>query len=101
MVDSIKCSLDKGNIICGVLMDLSRAFDWVGHKYLIAKFRVYCVSVSACDVITSYLTDYRQCVKIGTQRSEWIHAHQGSAQGSKLAPFSYNFLTNMTCLMKM
>ena len=94
MVESIKCSLDKGKIVCGVLMDLSRAFDCVPHKLLIAKFRAYGVSVSACDVITSYLTDRRQRVKIGTQRSEWIHAHKGSAQGSIFGPFSYNVLTN-------
>jgi hypothetical protein len=94
MVENIKCSLDQGKIVCGVLVDLSRAFDCVPHKLLIAKFRAYGVSVSACDVVTSYLTDRKQRVKIGTQRSEWIHAHKGSAQGSILGPFSFNVLTN-------
>jgi len=49
MVESIKRSLDKGNIVYGVLMNLSWAFDCVSHKLLIAKFRVYGVSVSTCD----------------------------------------------------
>ena len=79
--ESIKCSLDKGNIVCCILMDLSRAFHCIPHKLLISKFKAYGVSVSACDVITSYLKDRRQRVKIGTQRSEWMHAHKGSAQG--------------------
>ena len=57
MVESIKCSLDKGNIVCCILMDLSRAFDCIPHKLLISKFKAYGVSVSACDVITSYLKD--------------------------------------------
>ena len=88
MVESIKCSLDKGNIVCCILMDLSRAFDCIPHKLLISKFKAYGVSVSACDVITSYLKVRRQRVKIGTQRSEWMHAHKGSAQGSLFGPFS-------------
>ena len=94
MVESIKCSLDKGNIVCCILMDLSRAFDCIPHKLLISKFKAYGVSVSACDAITSYLKDRRQRVKIGTQRSEWMHAHKGSAQGSLFGPFSYNVFTN-------
>ena len=93
MVDSIKYSLDKGNIVCGVFMDLSPDFDCVPYKLLIAKFRVYDVSVSVCDIITSFLTDRRQCVKIENQRSEWIHSHKGSSQGSMFGRFSYNVLT--------
>jgi len=77
-------ALHKGNIVYGVLMDLSRAFDCVPYKLLINKFRAYDVSVSVCDVKTSYLTDCRQCVIIGTQRSEWMHDHKGSAQSSNL-----------------
>ena len=94
MIQSIKCSLYKGNIVCCILMDLIRAFDCIPHKLLISKFKAYGVSVSACDVITNYLKDRRQRVKIGTQRSEWMHAHKGSAQGSLFGPFSYNVFTN-------
>ena len=65
MIESIKCSLDQGKIVCAVLMDLSRAFDCVPHKLLIAKFRAYGLSISACNVITSYLKDRKQRVKIG------------------------------------
>ena len=32
MVERMNCSLDKGKIVCGVLIDLSRAFDCVPHK---------------------------------------------------------------------
>ena len=92
MVERIKCSLDKGNIVCCILIDLSRAFDCIPHKLLIFKFKAY--GVSACDAITSYLKDRRQRVKIGTQRSEWMHAHKGPAQGSMFGSFSYNVFTN-------
>ena len=94
MIESIKRSLDNGNIVCAVLMDLSRAFDCVPHRLLIAKFRAYGLSISACDVITSYLKGRKQRVKIGSNRSEWMHVHKGSAQGSLFGPFSYNVLSN-------
>jgi len=94
MVESVKQSLDNGKIVCAVLMDLSRAFDCVPHKLLIAKFRSYGISLAACDVMTHYLRDRKQRVKIGTQRSEWIHVHKGSAQGSLFGPFCYNVLAN-------
>ncbi len=64
------------------------------HKLLIAKFRAYGVSISACNVLTSYLRDRKQRVKIGVNRSEWMKVHKGSAQGSLFGPFSYNVLSN-------
>ncbi len=94
MIESIKCSLDQGKIVCAVMMDLSRAFDCVPHKLLIAKFRSYGISLSACDVITSYLKNRKQRVKIGTHKSDWMSVHKGSAQGSLFGPFSYNVLSN-------
>ncbi len=47
MIESIKYSLDQGKIVCAVMVDLSRAFDCVPHKLLIAKFRSYGISLSA------------------------------------------------------
>ena len=54
MVEHIKKSLDHGKIVCAVLMDLSKAFDCISHKILIAKFRSYGLSMSACHLLTSY-----------------------------------------------
>ena len=36
MVEHIKKSLDNGKIVCAILMDLSKAFDCISHKLLIA-----------------------------------------------------------------
>ena len=43
MVESIKYSLNKGNIVYGALVDLDCAFDCVPHKLLIAEYRANCV----------------------------------------------------------
>ena len=94
MVEHIKKSLDHGKIVCAILMDLSKAFDCISHKLLIAKFRSYGLSMSACHLLTSYLRDRTQRVKLGNTKSKWLHINKGSAQGSILGPFCYNVFTN-------
>ena len=88
MVENIKKQLDEGKVVCAVLIDLSKAFDCLPHKLLISKFRAYGISVSACDVITSYLRDRKQRVKIGTTKTDWMSVKKGAAQGSLFRPFS-------------
>ena len=75
-------------------MDLSKAFDCISHKLLIAKFRSYGLSMSACHLLTSYLRDRTQRVKLGSTKTKWLHIGKGSAQGSILGPFCYNVFTN-------
>ena len=94
MVENIKKQLDEGKVVCAVLIDLSKAFDCLPHKLLISTFRAYGISVSACDVITSYLRDRKQRVKIGTTKTNWMSVKKGAAQGSLFGPFSYNVFTN-------
>jgi len=36
--------LDKGLIVCGVLVDLNRPFDSILYKVLVTKFRAYAIS---------------------------------------------------------
>ena len=94
MVEHIKKSLDHGNIVCAMLMDLSKAFDCISHKLVIAKNRSYRLSMSACHLLTSYLRDRTQRVKLGNTKSKWLHIDKGSAQGSIHGPFCYNVFTN-------
>ena len=75
-------------------MDLSKAFDCISHKLLIAKFGSYGLSISACHLVTSYLRDRTQRVKLGNAKSKWLHIGKGSAQGSILGPFCYNVFIN-------
>ena len=75
-------------------MDLSKAFDCILHKLLNAKFRSYGLSMSACHLLTSYLRDRTQRVKLGNTKSKLLHIGKGSAQGSILGPFCYNEFTN-------
>ena len=44
-------------------MDLSKAFDCLNHKLLIAKFSAYGFSPSALRLIHSYLSERKQRVR--------------------------------------
>ena len=60
MIEDWKESLDKNNVIGALILDLSKAFDSLPHGILIAKFRAYDLSLSACDLLSSYLSNRHQ-----------------------------------------
>ena len=72
-------------------MDLSKAFNRIPHKLLISKFRAYGLSSAACTLLTSYISNRKQRVKLGTARSDWLSLDKGTAQGSILGPLIYNY----------
>ena len=94
LVSDIQCALDRGMYVCIILMDLSKAFNCIPHKLLIAKFKTYGVSDSACSLLLSYFRDRQQRVKVGNVTSEWENVLKGSAQGSVNGPFSFNIFCN-------
>ena len=58
--------------ICTVLLDLSSAFDTVGHAVLLNLLeRSLCISGAALSVLISYLQGRSQCVHIDGITSEF------------------------------
>ena len=55
MLEKFKEAIDRGNQFGTLLTDLSKAFDCIDHKLLIAKLYEYGVSSSALNIISSYL----------------------------------------------
>lgn len=93
-VEDCKQVLDKNDVCGSILMDLSKAFDCLPHKLLIAKLNAYGINQYACTLVASYFQGRKQRVKIGNEKSDWIELVKGAPQGSLMGPFAYNIDTN-------
>ena len=71
MIEKWKKSLDEGGYAGGVLMDLSKAFDTINHKLLIAKLHAYGFCIESLEIIYDYLSDRWQRTKVNTTFSSW------------------------------
>ena len=57
-------AVDKGKLFGALLTDLSKAFDCLSHKLLLAKLHAYGFCIAALRLIHSYLANRRQRTKI-------------------------------------
>ena len=64
MLEKLKEAKGRGNQFGALLTDLSKAFDCIDHKLLIAKLYEYDISSSALNTISSYLKHKTQRTKI-------------------------------------
>ena len=64
MLEKWKSAVDKGKLFGALLTDLSKAFDCLSHKLLLAKLHACGFSIAALRLIHSYLANRRQRTKI-------------------------------------
>ena len=72
--------------------DLSKAFDCLPHELIMGKLNVYGFSMSVFEVISNYLTNCKQRIKINNSYSFWEYILFEVPEGSILDPILFNIL---------
>ena len=84
--DFIRKSADNGLMTGAVFLDLSKAFDTLGHDRLLQKLKSYGIKGLALQWFTDYLFQRSQIVKLGQEHSSPCPLVCGVPQGSILGP---------------
>ena len=96
LIEKWKKSVENGGAFGALLTDLSKTFDCLPHKLLIAKLDAYSFDKSSLKLIHSYLSNRKQRVKINYRYGSWSEILFGVPQGSILGPLLFNiFLCDM------
>ena len=84
-------NIDKDKLCTALLTDLSKAFDYIVHNFLIAKLEAYGISYGfSLKVMYNYLTDRKHRTKVNNSFSDFIDLLLGVPQGSILGPLLFN-----------
>ena len=93
---------DQKKVAIATFMDLSKAFDCVGHNILLSKLKRYGIHETALQWINSYLSDREHFVSWNQTLSPLLDVNIGVPQGSILwgvlipVIFCYSFSMLMT-----
>ena len=102
ITEHIRNLLDDGEFVCGVFIDLEKAFDTVHHNILCDKLKYYGLRGKVNDLLKSYLSNRKQFVTINGFDSELKNIDCGVPQGSSLGPLLFLMYINdfRLCLEK-
>ena len=92
--EHIRSMLDRGEYVCGVFVDLEKAFDTVHHDILCEKLKFYGLRGNINKLLKSYLSDRKQFVSINGFDSEVQNVTCGVPQGSSLGPLLFLLYIN-------
>ena len=89
LIENIEKAIDNKMFVCGVFVDLKKAFDTVDPKILLHKLSQYGIRDIANCWFSSYFSNRKQFVTINGFDSEIQSFQNGVSQGSVLGPLLY------------
>ena len=87
-------TLDEGNGLDLIFLDLQKAFDTVPHKRLAVKLRAYGLKGNVLDWVEDFLHGRQQIVRVGNSMSDQTEIMSGVPQGSVLGPVLFLLFVN-------
>ena len=96
MLEKWKLPIYNRGFAGGVLMDLTKAFDTINHQLLLAKLHAYGFSKQALARVCSYLSNWKQRIKINVF-SSWKDLILGVPRGSVLGLLEWFILLPKRC----
>ena len=73
-----------------ILMDLSKAYDWLPHDLLIPKLEAYDLVNDSLKLLLDYFCFRKQRTKVGSAYSKWSRQRRAIPQESILGPLLFN-----------
>ena len=94
LLDDIRKSVDKGQLVGALFVDLSRAFDTISHSNLLTKLPTYGIDGKELTWFEDYLFNRSAQVSYNDVLSEVHQLKSGVPQGSILGPLLFVLFFN-------
>ena len=90
MFEKWKLAVDNNESFRALLTDLSKTFDCLSHNLLTAKLHSYGLSLTSLRVLSDYLSNCKQRIKVENVFSKWENIETGVPQRSILGQLLFN-----------